>query len=341
MSEQDNDRRWKDSDRGVYEVWYMTWNDSSTGDGFWLRYITEAPQTGLSIEHQQPRGELWFTRFSSRDPKRTFGIRRHVALTQVASSESPFSVSIAQSRLTHASATGQLAGNGHDVRWDLRWEPATQTMRLLPDVMYARGGLGETTVHSPNPRVPMSGTLVVDGETYAFEGASFGQSHVWGKKHAYTWTWGRCADFAGTDALLEVMGTRLMRRGILTPRLSLAVLHLDGETYRLNQYRHILRNRCSWTTGRYEFTAWSKAVKLEGQLTCAPSQMINAEYLDPDGTQVWCANTEIGDARVTVYRRSGLAWREHRVLTSDGRAHFEHGGRTRDPSVTHLHELVR
>jgi hypothetical protein len=335
-TDDDNARRWTDASRGVYEVWYMTWNDPKTGDGFWLRYITEAPQEG------DARGEIWFTRFSARDPAKTFGIRRHVPLTQVASTKAPFSLSIAGSRLAHDGASGHLAGNGHDVHWNLGWDAADQTIRLLPDVMYARGGLGETTVHSPNPRVPVTGTVIVDGETYTFDRAPFGQTHVWGKKHAYMWTWGRCADFDGaSDVLIEVFGCRLQRRGIVTPRLSLVVLDLDGEQHRLNQYRHVVRNRCSWETGRYQFSAWSPTVKIEGELTCSPSQMINAEYIDPDGTQVWCANTEIGDARVTVYRRGGLGWREHRVLSSRGRAHFEHGGRTRDPSVTHLHELVR
>ena len=82
-------------------------------------------------------------------------------------------------------------------------------------------------------------------------------------------------------------------------------------------------------------------LKIEGELPCRPEQLINGRYIDPDGTEVWCANTEIGDARLTVYRRSGLRWREHRTLVSEGRAHFEHGGRERDPRVTHEHVLVR
>lgn len=335
MSEQDNDRRWTDAHRGVYEVWYMTWNDPGTGQGFWLRYITESPDQG------QPRGELWFARFDPRDPSRTFGIRRHVPLTQVDSGERPFALSIAGSRLGHDHAIGQLAGDGHDVRWELRWQPAERVMRLLPDVMYARGGLGPTTVHSPNPRVPMSGALVVDGETITFDRVPFGQTHLWGKKHAYMWTWGRCADFPGApDALLEVFGTRLQRRGITTPRLCLVVLDLDGERYRLNQYRHVVRNRCDWQTGRFTFSAWSPRVKIEGELTCTPDQMVNALYVDPDGTELWCANTEIGNARLTVSRRAGLAWQPYRTLEATGRAHFEHGGRTRDPSVTREHILV-
>jgi hypothetical protein len=69
--------------------------------------------------------------------------------------------------------------------------------------------------------------------------------------------------------------------------------------------------------------------------------MINCPYIDPDGTELWCANTEIGNARVTVFKRAGLGWREHRTLVSEGRAHFEHGSRERDPRVTREQILVR
>jgi hypothetical protein len=336
LTEADNYRRWNDASRGVYEVWYMTWNDPRTGQGYWLRYLTESPTQG------EPRGELWFTRFDPADPARTWGIRRHVPLGQVASGEKPFGIAVAGSRLGHDHAVGHLAGGGHDIRWDLRWEPAEKTVRLLPDVMHVRGGIAPTMVHVPNGHVPMTGRLVIDGETIAFDRVPFTQTHVWGTKHAFAWTWGHCDHFTGApDAMLELLGVRLQRRGITTPRLGLVVLDLDGEKYRLNQYRHVARNRCSWETGRFTFSARSATVKIEGELTCSPERFINCAYVDPDGTELWCANTEIGDARVTVFKRAGLGWWEHRTLVSEGRAHFEHGSRERDPRVTREQILVR
>jgi hypothetical protein len=124
------------------------------------------------------------------------------------------------------------------------------------------------------------------------------------------------------------------------PPMMLVSLDLDGEQHRLNQFRHVAVNRGRWTTGYVRFIAYAPHVKVEGELTCSPEQMVNAPYLDPDGTAVYCVNTEIGDARVTVYRRSGVRWREHRTLVGRRRAHFEIGGRTRDPQVTRPHALV-
>lgn len=352
MSEADNARRWSPSQTGVYEVWYMTWNHPRTGEGFWLRFILETPAPGsggVPRLGEAPRGELWFARCDPRDPQRTFGIHERFALDEVTTEPAfagshppagPFRVTIAGAVLEHARSTGALDGDGHHVQWDLRWEPAAEALRFLPDVMYLRGGLGETTALSPNPRVPLSGRLVVDGEELVFDRAIAGQSHVWGRKHAYAWTWARCAEFEDSDALLELLGVRLQRRGVTLPKLLLLNLRLDGELHHLAQFRHVALNRASWEVGRVAFTAYAPRVKIEGELTCAPEQMLNAPYVDPDGTELYCANTVIGDAWLVVSERDGVRWRERRTLSSRGRAHFEIGSRTRDPLVARPHVLV-
>ena len=332
MSEADNDRHWTDDTRGVYEVWYLTWNHPETGQGFWLRFITEAPVDG------EPHGELWFARFDPKDPGKTFGVHKRFAIG--GATTGPFALRIADCELGHAHTFGELVGAGHDIRWDLVWEPAADTLHQLPGVMYRRGGLGETTVLSPNPRVPLSGTLLVDGEELAFDHVVAGQTHLWGKKHAYSWMWGRCADFTGSDGVLEVLCTRLERRGVRLPPMTILTLREGGERHELNQFRHVPLNKGQWRTGWARFVAWSPTVKIVGALDALPEHLIDAPYLDPDGTEVWCANTEIGDARVTIFKRSGPFWRKHRQLVGRGTAHFETGGRTRSPQVERVHTLA-
>ena len=329
-TEQFNIRRWHEP--GTYEVWYLTWNDPATDQGFWLRYLSEAPIEGPA------RGELWFARFDPKDPRRTFGMHKHFAAPT--DREHPFALTIGDAQLGHDHAIGEFAGGDHRVQWDLHWKPADRVLRHLPDFVYSRGNLGVTSVQSPNPRVPLSGTLVVDGETITFDRAVAGQTHVWGKKHATSWTWGRCADFAAApNAVLELIAVH-QKRGVQLPRMAWLALDLDGEHHRFTQFRHALRNRATWRGCDVELTAQSLTTRVEVQMTCRPEDMVVAPYLDPDGEEVFCSNTEIGDALVRVYKRAGLVWREHRVLVGKRRAHFELGGRTRDPAIEREHRLV-
>jgi hypothetical protein len=337
-AERANQRRWRDDQRGVYEVWYLTWNDPATEHGFWLRYVIEQPVAG----HGEPRGELWFARFDPRQPARTFGIHKHVPFATVAAGEAPFVLSIGGCRLSHGSAEGSLAGDGHDVQWQLRWEPAAEPLRVYPDLMYLREGIAPTTPLMPNWHVPLTGTLVVDGETHRFDRVAMGQTHLWGKKHGYAWAWAHCNDFDGDpDARLELIAGRIHRRGITTPNLLALALDVGGEQYRFNQLRHFVTNRIAFETGQIQLTARSGTARLVGELRCAPESLVLARYLDPDGSEAFCANTEIGDATFRLYRRAGLRWREHCTLIATRRAHFETGGRVRDPAVAREHILVR
>jgi hypothetical protein len=322
VPEADNLRLGDDARTDAYEVWYLTWNHPSTGQGFWLRYITEPG-----------RGELWFARFDPVRADRTFGIHKRFAPPRTG--RAPFSLELGGAHLGHDRAHGALSGGGHAVSWDLRWDPARETLRVQPDLSY-RLHIGSSRVVTPNPRGSLHGSVVVDGETLVLDGGVLGQSHVFGTKHLYTWGWAHCAEFdSGDEAVLELITTRLYRRGFLLPVTCMVVLQLDGQTHRLNQFRHFARNRATWQTGRIEFSAWSRAVRVEGELTCAPDALVQAEYEDPDGTRLYCANTEIGDARLTITQRG-----RSRQLVSRGRAHFETGGRDRDPAVTREHVLV-
>lgn len=333
MSEADNVRRWPVGKRGVAEVWYVTWNDPKTGQGFWLRFINKSPDQG------EPFGELWFARFDPKNPSRTFGIHRRSP--DIAIGDAPFKVAIAGSEIGNAHSFGDLSGNGHDVRWDLRWEPG-ETMRWYPDSFYRRP-IAESTALSPNPRVPLSGTVLVDGEEFTFDRATACQSHTWGRRYSYSWLWAHCNEFAGApDTTLEIVAGRMQKGRFVLPVMGTISLILDGENISLNGVSNLPRNYMRWHTAFAHFRGKSLTTRIEGEFSCTPEQMINAPYFDPDGKPVFCANTCIGSAKLTVWKRNSpfSSWAEHRRLECNGRAHFEQGRRDRDPLVETPHVLV-
>jgi hypothetical protein len=337
INDEANARVWDGTRRGHYEVWYLTVNHAPTDTGFWIRYTLEAPLDG----HGDPYACLWFARFDARRPERGFGIHRRFPISSLTATADPFAVDIASARLTSTGARGELAGDGHAAAWDLRWPAASYVHRHLPDVMYRRGGVGETTVKSPNLAVPMTGTITVDGETFALSDEPGGQTHLWGRKHAFAWAWGRCAGFAErSDAVVETLSVKLRRRNVTLPNLTMLTVRLGEEVLAFNQFRHTAVNRASWETGQYTFSGVNRAARVEGEFTCRPDDLILAPYEDPDGEPSWCANTIIGDARLIISRRNGFGWREDEVLTAAHRAHFETGSRARDPAVEKDHVRV-
>lgn len=333
----DNHCRW-DGSPGHYEIWYLTGNHVSSQTGYWIRYTLESPRAGYG----DPYAQLWFAHFDAREPARNFAINRVVPIDEMTTTATPFSVTIGDSVLTHASARGSMRGAGHEAAWDLTWTPALVTHRHLPALMYRRGGLGETTVLSPNLDVPVSGTIVADGRTFELSGDPAGQTHLWGRKHAYVWAWGHCNAFVGQPgAALEVLAVELRRAGRVLPRITLVTLYLDGEALRMNEFHHTVLTAAQPQGTRFSFRGRTLRWRIEGEFSCRPEDMVVAPYADPDGERCFCANTEVADLTITVYERHGLAgWRERTRLEAPRAGHFEIGGRTRDPAITCAHVTV-
>ena len=99
-------------------------------------------------------------------------------------------------------------------------------------------------------------------------------------------------------------------------------------------------NRGEFGTGFYRFRAWRPTVRLEGEFSARPDDMVVAHYHDPDGEASYCSNTEIGDLRITVFRREGTRWKESARLVAPRRGHFEVGARERDPAVVKDHVTI-
>ena len=337
-SEPDNVRRWDGKSPGHYEVWYLTLNHRASETGTWIRYALEAPLAG------EPRAELWFAQFDAGRPERTFGIHRPFSISEMVAEADPFALSIAGALLRHDRARGELAGGGHRAAWDLSWTPAPYTHRHLPSLFYRRfgrrGTLGDSAVLSPNVDVAVQGWIEVDGHRLELDGEPGGQTHLWGKKHAHAWAWGRATAFEGEHAAaIETLSARVARRGRVSPPLTVMSLMLDGEELHFNRLRDMPWSRGRAGTGFYRFSAAGPVARVEGEFSCRPEDMLMARYEDPDGEPIFCANTEVGDLRVSVFRRSRPLgrWREAALLVAPRTAHFEVASRERDPAIGKLH----
>jgi hypothetical protein len=333
----DNLRVWDGARRGHYEVWYLTASHLAARTGLWIRYTIESPLAG----HGEPYAQLWFASFDHGDPARNVAINKRFPIGDHGARTAPFEITVGEARLGNGGARGRLAGRGHEVSWDLRWTPGARTYRQLPSLVY-RTGFGDTKVLTPNLDVALRGEVVIDGRTLRFDGDPAGQTHVWGRKHAYEWAWGHCNAFEGRRGVaLETLTVRLKRRGVVLPPLTVLGLELDGELHRWGEFRHTPFTRGSYSTGSYHFSALAPDVRLEGEYSCRPEDMTLTEYHDPDGEPSYCANTCAGDLRITVYRRGWLGrFKEAARLHAPGTGHFEVAMRSADPAITRRHLTV-
>lgn len=324
-----------DGSPGHYEVWYLTGNHQPSQTGFWIRYTLESPLPGCGSAYAQ----LWFAHFDARDPTRNVALNRKYPIESFTTLSDPFAIAIDEHSLRADRASGHIAGAGHEASWDLQWIPTTHTHRQLPGVMYRFGGLGETTVLTPNLDLAVRGSLAVDGRTFELTGCPAAQTHLWGRKHAFHWAWGHCNSFVGRPgAALELLSVVLRRRGVNLPRLTLFALYLDGRVHRFNEFRHTLVTGARIERCRLGFHGRSARWRVEGEYSCRPGDMVVAPYVDPDGEPSWCSNTEVADLRVTVFERRGpFGWREHAQLLAPRCGHFEIGARQRDEQIVADH----
>ena len=336
-TEKDNQMVWGRRP-GHYEVWYATLSHRESGTGFWIRYTLESPRDGLG----EPWAELWFARFDASDPAQTFGIHRRFPISALHDSDNPFSISIGDSEVRNDGMRGGLAGGGHEVRWSLSWRPAEKTHYLLPGWAY-QNPLVITKVLSPNQNVLTDGEIIVDGRRYELHGDPLGQTHLWGKKHAYAWAWGHCNAFDDPAVSLEALSVRLKRGSIILPTLTLFTLNLDGELLDFRQPWSLPLARATFHTGKYHFVGMNAHAKLEGEFTCRPDDMLLTEYVDPDGDPAFCHNSCAADLTVTLWRRSPFVgrFREDRKLTVRRMGHFEWAARAGDAfNVKRVHTSV-
>ncbi len=329
VTEADNLARWDGRSRGYYEVWYLTGNQRETGAGFWIRYTLEAPRTG------EAEARLWFAFFDRQDPARSFALNRGFPASSLRCRADPFGLDLAGATLHHHRSRGAVEGGGHRAEWDLAWEPSTWTHHHLPAFVY-RTPFADTRVLSPNPDVRLRGAIVVDGRRLTLADEPGGQTHLWGRKHAHAWAWGRCTAFGdGDDAFLEALTVRVRRAGVVLPALTFLALRLEGRTHVLTGLRDGWRGKGVFETGRYGFEAAGRGAVVRGTFTATPERLVLARYHDPDGEPAFCANTEIGDLDLEVQAAGGPA----RRLRAEGMAHFETGGRV-PPSIVRRHVPV-
>lgn len=320
----ENRMRWDRTSSGFLEVWYLALVHRESGSGAWLRYTLTAPR-GLDAY-----GEVWAAWFDP-DGKRTLAARRRYSIDQLAPTDGRDDgaiVRIASSWLSETHAEGEVSAAERAMSWSLDFEPAGETFHHLPASIRGRIEKRVSTVCAPNLSVPFVGSVTVDDEIFTFHGDRGCQGHRWGRRHAHSWAWAHCSSWeGGEDAVFEAVAARSKLGMVPVPTMTFVFLRYGGQDIAFNELKWALRAKSRYEMPTWAFTAHNDDYKITGAARASVDRLIQVTYVDPDGLPRYCANSEIGDLAIELYRRHGTVWRHAGSLTALHTAHVEFGRR--------------
>ena len=316
--------RWDRRSKGFMEVWYATLNHRPTGCGIWVRYTLCSPKAGKG----DPYCGLWGFVFDPVGPPRFAGKQRF-SIDHLGSPNGRDDGALARiggAWLSENHLEGEVTSDGRSMSWSLDLEPATRCWHHLPSSIRTRVERRVSTVCSPNLSVPFSGTVKLDGELLEFEGERGCQSHRWGRRHSESWSWAHCSNFQEDEtAVLEGLAAQASLASVSLPTTTFIYLRFEGRDVELNDLKWALRARSRYELPTWSFSARNDRWKIVGAARARAERMVQVQYVDPNGSSHFCANSEVGDMAVEVYQRSESTWRHVGSLTSLGGAHVEFG----------------
>ena len=328
----ENQMRWDRRTPRFMEVWYATMTHRESGSGLWFRYTITAPDERFG----SPYCELWAFYFDP-EGKRSFAGKQRFSIDQLSppsGRDDGALVRIGDAWLSENHLEGAVERDGRTISWSLDFEPADECFQHLPQRLLPRLEKRVSVLCSPNLSVPFSGTVKIDGDALELENDPGVQTHRWGRAHSATWTWGHCSLFDGGDhAVFEGVAAKASLGPLPAPTMTFAYLELEGERMPFNELRWALKAKSSYEMPTWAFTARNDRWRIVGASRSHPDRFVQVTYADPDSTLRYCANSELADLALEVYRREGSAWRHHRSLTATRTAHLEFGQKEPFPEL--------
>lgn len=327
----DNLCRWDGHSAPHHEVWFITLNHRQSQRGFWFRYAIESP-----VGNSRPTAALWAAVFNRESPQLNFGLKRECEINQLSfGGREDFSLRIGDGRFALSNAVGRVANGEHNVEWDLNYIPCDTTYHHVTRALIhlARPS---SFVCSPNLDTRFSGRISIDGEDVILEDEPGCQSHLWGRKHVDDWVWVHSNAFENhPGTVFEGLSARPRRSGLKLLRVQSLFLRHRGQEHRFTRLRAAEQWNRKLGMGYWSFAAMNSRVYIEGAAQCRLRDMLQAEYVDPDGERLFCINSEVANLKIRLFRRTrGLRWRHLETIKAYATAHVEHASRAVDDGVS-------
>ncbi len=290
---------------GHYESWFQRANHPERPLAFWIRYTVFCPLG----RPQEALGELWAIWFDG-EAGRIAAVREAHPIAGCGFSAAGLEVAVGGARLADGRLSGEAAGQGHRLAWDLRYGGGGPPLLLLPESFYGRA-LPKAKALVGSPGAVYDGRVTVDGVEMPVEGWRGSQNHNWGSRHTDRYAWGQVAGFDGApEAFLECTTARV-RLGpawspqwsqLWSPWLTLLVLRAEGREYALNGLGQALRARGAYRCFEWTFDSSGPGARVRGRIHAARESFVGLTYGNPPGGAKTCLNCKIAACDLTLER---------------------------------------
>lgn len=281
---------------GHYESWFVRANHPHRPQAFWIRYTRFIPGDGRA-----PLGELWAIWFDGEQDK-VVAVKKELPLEQCSFAKDHMHAQIGAAELRDHQLHGDAALGGHQISWSLNYQGEDDSLLFLPANLY-NSRLPRAKSVISRPQAQFSGELVVDGETIALDQWPGSENHNWGSRHTDRYAWGQVAAFDNNpDAFMECISAQVKVGPLMSPRLTIAVVRVDGEDYLFNRLSSAFRAK-----GRYGFFDWQLSSQQDGcglnvNITAPDSAFVALTYFNPPQGSKTCLNSKIAGCQVELAR---------------------------------------
>jgi hypothetical protein len=290
--------RFRSADNGGhYESYFLRANHPQRALAFWIRYTFFSPKG----RGRDAVGEVWAVVFDG-ERQRITASRDCFPIDDCAIGATGLSLLIGASTLDEQRLSGSTGG----IAWTLAYASPQPPLLLLPPSYYTRP-LPRAKALVGAPGALFSGQVQSDGATLVIDQWRGSQNHNWGSRHTDTYAWGQVAGFDGApDVFLECTTARLKLGPAWTPPLTLVVLRIGPDEYRLNSLLQAVRTRATLAFFRWEIEAQDAHARITITMHALRSAFVGLGYANPPGGIKTCLNSKLAACSVRL-ERPGMA----------------------------------
>jgi hypothetical protein len=216
---------------------------------------------------------------------------------------SPWSASIDSTTLDDDSARGSIS-DPLAAAWDLGITGDGEPVKLLADWQYSNWvPSAKTQVRSPLAR--FDGQAVVEDHEFDLAGWTGSVNHNWGRRHTPAYAFGQVCGFDDAPASsLEIVTARAAVGSVKLPHVTLLVFRHSGQEFAVRSPISARRTHGQYQPFDWTFSARFGDVRLDGEISAGPGDVIGLNYTDTDGKIKFCYNSSVATCRIQLSGRA-------------------------------------